>query len=128
MFGTNVPEASVHEHRDLAPGKNDIRANLHSADIDPKVFAIAEPDSVQCLTQGNFWFRISSAIRPHVPRTSRVERCGVETALVSLPSGAFGLALSHITTGGSGYLASGNLLLSKGLDITGRNTERYLCA
>lgn len=99
MYGANMPEATINEHSDFPSREHDVWPDLHRADLQAKVFAIAVPQPMQCAAKRYLRLGISATIRLHVPRPTLVERGGVEAAFMRRSSGSFCLVLSHIHTG-----------------------------
>lgn len=64
VIGAPVPEASVHEHSDLLPGKQDIGAPAREARQNG-IDAIAKTARVQDPPQGPLGFRVSRALTGH---------------------------------------------------------------
>lgn len=67
MLRADVPEAAVHEDRDLACGEHDVWPGLGAVgQAKEMVLSVPVPESVQGAAQGDFWFGVRPAIGLHV--------------------------------------------------------------
>ncbi len=105
VLGADMPKTAVNEHSDFAGGEHDVRTDLHRADIQAKILAIAIPQPVERTAKHYLWFGVSSPVRSHVPRPPGIHRSRVHAALMGYPSSSFCFALSHVHTGCTRNLA-----------------------
>lgn len=66
MFGTAMPEASIHKDRYAPTRKYDVGPHKPPADTDGEILAISEAQSVKSESKCHFRFRVRPPDRPHV--------------------------------------------------------------
>lgn len=97
--GTNMPEAAIHEDRDLPSREDDVWPDLHFPQVKAKILPVPIAEPMQCAPEHHFRLGVRSPVRLHVARPALVQRRGVEPALVSLFAGSKSLGVRHIHTG-----------------------------
>ncbi len=99
VYRTDMPEAPVHEHGDFAGGENDVWADLHGANFQAKVLAVAVPTSMQGAAKRHLGLGVGSPVRLHVARAASIKRSRIQASLMRRPPGHLRLALSHVHSG-----------------------------
>ena len=70
VLGAGVPEAAVDEHRHLARGERDIRADPFGGQVEAEILPVSVAHRVQRAAQRQLRPRVGPAIRFHVRRTA----------------------------------------------------------
>lgn len=96
VLRADMPEATVHEDRDLTSRENDIGPDFHCPKVEPEVFAVPKTQPVQRFSQYDFGFGIGSADRSHVPGAPLAGGGRIQARPVRSLPGGFRSVLSQV--------------------------------